>query len=75
MIGRAAFFLLHPEGLAVRALVHGRILLMGTNLNLVQRAIVGRCTVVGALGNGARNALVRMIAAVHHLNLLYQFPF
>ena len=37
----------HPEGLAVRALVHGGVGLMGTHLDLVQRAVVLGVAVVG----------------------------
>ena len=53
-----AFYLLLPEGLAVGALVHGRILLMGANQDLVQRAVVLMAAVMGALLDSAFDALV-----------------
>ena len=46
------------EGLAVGALVHGGIGLMGAYQDPVQRAVVLVFTVMGALTHGAFNALV-----------------
>jgi hypothetical protein len=57
------FLLLMAEGLAVRALVHSGILLMGTHKNPVQRAVVFIFTMISTLGYGAFNALV--CVAVH----------
>ena len=48
------------EGLAVGALVLGRIGLMGTHQNPVQRAVVLTVTVVGTGLNGAFDALIGM---------------
>ena len=55
--------LLLAERLAVRALVHGRILLVGTHQNLVQGAVVLALAVVCALLDSAFDGLVRI--AVH----------
>ena len=60
--------LLLSEGLAVSALVHGRILLVGAYQDAVQRAIVLGIAVISALLNGAFDALVGI--AVHVLFLL-----
>lgn len=60
--GTAFFPLFHPERLAVGALIHGGICLVGTYQDSIQRAVVLRVTVVGALGNGAFDALVGMTA-------------
>ena len=60
--------LLLPEGLAVGALVHSRVLLMGANQDLVQRTVVLSLAMMGALLNGALNALVCM--TVHFIFLL-----
>ena len=60
---RRWIFLLLPEGLAVGALVHGRILLMGTNQDLVQGAVVLALAVVCALLDSAFDGLV--CVAVH----------
>ena len=51
------------EGLAIGALIHGRIGFMGTHQNLVQRAVVLVLTVVSARLDGAFDALVCM--AIH----------
>ena len=60
--------LLLAEGLAVRALIHGGILLMGADQDLVQRTVVLSLAMMGALLNGALNALVCM--AIHNPILL-----
>ena len=57
------------EGLAVGALVHGRVCLMGANQDLVQRAVVLTVTVVSTGLYGALNALV--CVAVHECFLLF----
>ena len=59
-------FSLLAEGLAVGALVHGRVCLMGTNQNTLQRAEVGILAVMGALLDSTLNALVCM--AIHSLS-------
>ena len=46
------------EGLAVGALVHGGVSLVGTNQDAVQRAVVFVLAVVCALMDGALDALV-----------------
>ena len=56
------------EGLAVGALIHGGVDLVGAHQNPVQRAIVLAFTVMGALAHGAFNALVGM--AIHSFFLL-----
>ena len=55
--------LLFAEGHTVGALILGGVSLVGTHLDAVQRAVVLGVAVVGALGHGALDALVRM--AVH----------
>ena len=55
--------LLPAEGLAIGTLVHGGVALVRTNQNTVQSAVVCVATVVGALMNGAFNALVSF--AIH----------
>ena len=62
--------LLLAEGLAVGALVHGGIHLMGADHNAVQRAVVLILTVMGALTDGAFDALVSI--AVHANFLLFR---
>ena len=62
------FSLLLAEGHAVGALVHSRILLMGTHQDPVQRAVVLAVAVVSALLDGTFDALVSM--AVHNKRLL-----
>ena len=52
-----------PEGLAVGALIHGRVCLVGAHQNLIQRAVVFGVTVIGAGLDGAFDTLVCM--AVH----------
>ena len=54
--------LLLAEGHAVGALIHGRVLLVGTHHDPVQRAVVCGIAVVRALRNGALNALVGIAA-------------
>jgi hypothetical protein len=53
--------LLLAEGLAVGTLVHGGIHLMGADHNAVQRAVVLITAVMGALTDGAFDALVSMV--------------
>ena len=60
--------LLLAEGLAVGALILGRIGLMGTHQDPVQRAVVLAVAVVGAGLDGAFDTLVCM--AVHKCYLL-----
>ena len=60
--------LLLAEGLAVGALIHGGIGLMGTNHDLIQGAVVLGVAVVCAGLDGAFNALVGM--AIHNRFLL-----
>ena len=55
--------LLLAEGLAVGALVNGGIGLVGAYKNTIQRTVVFGVAVIGALLNGAFNALVGV--AVH----------
>ena len=50
--------LLAHEGKAVGTLIHGGIALMGTNLDLVERAVVLQIAVVGALADSTLNGLV-----------------
>ena len=57
-----------PERLAVGALIHGRICLMGAHQNLIQRTVIFSVTMVGAGLDGALDALV--CVAVHVLFLL-----
>ena len=47
-----------PERLAVGALIHGRICLVSTHQNLVQRAVVLILTVISTGLDGTFNALV-----------------
>ena len=61
--------LLFAEGLAVGTLIFGGIHLMGTHLDLVQRAVIRGIAVVSALLNGACDALVCI--AVHCRFLLF----
>ena len=56
-----------PEGLAVGTLIHGRILLVCADENAVQRAVVLGVAVIGALLNGAFDALVCLAAHDHFL--------
>jgi hypothetical protein len=60
--------LLSAEGLAVGALLVGGVHLMGAHLNVIQRAVVLGVTVIGALLNGAGDALV--CVAIHSFILL-----
>ena len=46
------------EGLAVSALVHGRICLVGTHQDLIQGAVVLAVAVVSTVFDGAFDALV-----------------
>ena len=61
-------FSLLTEGLAVGALVHGGICLMGAHQDLVQRAVVLGVAVVGTRLDGAGDTLVCF--AVHRSFLL-----
>ena len=61
--------LLLAEGLAVGALIHGRIALVGAHQNPVQRTVVLVLAVVCALMDGAFDALVGI--AVHGIRLLF----
>jgi hypothetical protein len=61
--------LLLAEGLAVGALIHGGICLVGAHQNVIQRAVVVGVTVVSALSYGAFDALVCI--AVHSHDLLF----
>ena len=54
--------LLFPEGLAVGALIHGGVRLVSAHQDLLQRAVVFVVAVVGALGNGALDTLIRVTA-------------
>ena len=60
--------LLLTEGHTVCTLIYGRIALMGTNQDAIQRAKIGIGTVVCALGNGTFNTLI--CVAIHRLLLL-----
>jgi len=61
-------FLLLAEGLAVGALVCGGVDFVGTHQDLIQRAVVLVTAVMGALLDGALDALVCM--TVHSKSLL-----
>ena len=61
--------LLLAEGHTVGALVLGGVGLMGAYKDLLQGAVVGLIAVMGALGNGALDALVCF--AVHNAYLLF----
>jgi hypothetical protein len=66
--------LLLAEGLAVGALVHCGVLLVGTHQDSLQRAVVGVVAVVSAGLDGAFDALVGI--AVHgHFLLFFGFGF
>ena len=60
--------LLLAERLAVCALIHSRVSLMGTYQDLVQGAVVLRLAMVGALLDSTFNTLV--CVTVHRFNLL-----
>ena len=62
-----ALLLFLPEGLAVSALIHSRIGLVGTHQNLVQRAVVFVVAVIGAGLDGAFDALVCIAVHIHFL--------
>ena len=66
--------LLLPEGLAVGALIHGGVCLVGTYQDMLQRAVVFVVTVVRALGNGTLDASVCMAAHTWFL-LCIEFGF
>ena len=52
------------EGHAISALLLGRVGLVGTHQDAVQRTVVGLVAVMGTLGNGAFDALIGI--AVHN---------
>ena len=54
-----------PEGLAVGALVHSGVGLMGANQNPLQGAVIGILAMMGTLLNSTLNRLVCM--AIHSL--------
>ena len=58
---RALKILLLTEGLAVGALVHGGVALVGAYQDAVQSAVVDIMAVIGALMNSTFNALVCVI--------------
>lgn len=60
--------LLYAEGLAVCALVHGRILFMGTNLNLFQRTEILCSAVILTLVYAASDRRIGTVIGIHHLN-------
>ena len=68
----AAWELFLPEGLAVGALIHGGIHLVGTHQNPIQGAVVLSVAVVSALLDSAFDALVCMTV---HINSLLLFEF
>ena len=57
------------EGLAVSALIHGGICLVGTNQNTVQAAVIFIAAMMRTLLNGAFNALI--CVTIHRVILLY----
>ena len=60
---------LFAEGLAVGALVHGGVSLMGADHDAVQRAVVLGVAMVSALLDGTLDALVCMTVHIHFLLL------
>ena len=70
----AAKMSLRAEGLAVGALIHGGVCLVGTYQDMLQRAVVFVVTVVCALGNGTLDASVCMAAHTWFL-LCIEFGF
>ena len=66
---RPQMILLLAEGLTVGALVHGRVHFMGTNQNMIQRAVVLALAVMGTLMDGTLDTLV--CVAIHNVILLY----
>ena len=62
-----ALSLFLSEGLAVGALIHGRVCLMGTYQNLIQGAVVLAVTVIGAGLDGTFDALVCIAVHFHFL--------
>ena len=59
--------LLLLEGLAVGALIHGGIDLVGANHDPVQRTVVLVLAVIGTLSHSTFNTLVRMAIHIHFL--------
>lgn len=68
-VATAIFLLLLAEGHAVSALIHGGIGLMGTYQDPLQGAVIGSVAMMGALLDGALDALV--CVAIHSLFLLF----
>ncbi len=64
--------LFETEGLAVGALLLGRVDLMGTDLDFIQRTVILTAAMVGALAHGAGDALVGIVVLIHDANLLFQ---
>ena len=60
--------LLYAERLAVCALIHGRILFMGTNLNLLQRTEILCSAVVLTLVYAASDRRIGTVVGIHHLS-------
>ena len=58
---KAAFSLFLSERLAVGALIHGRVGLMGADGDVVQRAVITAAAVVGAILNIAADRVVCII--------------
>ena len=65
--------LLHTEGLTVSTLLLCGIDFVGTDLNLIQRAVVFSAAVMGALGYSAGDALVGLVILKHDDYLLYSW--
>lgn len=59
--------LLLTEGLAVSALVHGGVFLVGAYQDALQRAIIGIAAVVGALLDSAFDGFVCVAVHCHFL--------
>lgn len=61
--------LLFGKRLTVRALIHGGVAFMGTDLDFVQRTVILRFAVMLTRSNGAGNALIGF--AIHNESSLY----
>lgn len=57
-------FLLLPEGLAIRALILGGVVLVGAHQDAVQGAVIVAAAVVGALLHGTGDAVVGTAAGM-----------
>ena len=66
---RGTFLLFLHKGQAIGTLIHGRIALMGADLDSAERTEVLSITVITALGNGAFNALIGF--GTHIVDLLF----